>query len=191
MNFGQTTAIAVQFNSATLTSSNFSYSNIKLASFLISPLKEVDFSGTNLYTVHFNDSEMTDIQLRSALSIQDAVLPNGTLAHDKNLIENGQPDCNTSLINDWTLSNVNVTVIMSSVSKSNCQFTLQSLSSGAAMYQRVNLFDKWNPTSWPYSQAVLRASMSIGITMELRGFSSNNLVLSRQTLSKLRYTCTK
>ncbi|CAF5019960.1 unnamed protein product [Rotaria magnacalcarata] len=126
---------------------------------------------------------MIDTQLESALSIQDAVLPNETLAHDENLIKNGKADCNTSLISDWTLSNVNVTVIMSSTSKSNCQFTLQSLSSGAAMKQRVNLYGKWDSNSWPYSQAVLRTSMSIGITMELRGINSNNLVVARQSLN--------
>ncbi|CAF2241105.1 unnamed protein product [Rotaria magnacalcarata] len=183
MNFGQTTAVAALFDLATLTSSNFSYSNIKLASFSeVKELNETVFSGANLYKVQFNDTEMIDTQLESALSIQDAVLPNETLAHDENLIKNGKADCNTSLISDWTLSNVNVTVIMSSTSKSNCQFTLQSLSSGAAMKQRVNLYGKWDSNSWPYSQAVLRTSMSIGITMELRGINSNNLVVARQSL---------
>ena len=166
------------------------YSNIKLASFVDAQLNEIDFSRANLYKVNFIGTSITGRQLKSALSIQDAVLPNRTLAHDENLIKNGQADCNISLFNGWTLSNVNVTAIISNTSKSNCQFTLQSLSSGAAMCQRVNLFDKWNPTSWPYSQAVLSASMSIGIAMELRGINIHNQVVARQTLSKFRDVCT-
>ena len=191
MNFGETTAIAAQFSYATLTFSNFSSSNIKLSSFINAfELKEVDFSNANLYKVQFNYTDVEEIELESALSIQDAVLPNETLAYDKSLIKNGQADCNISLLNGWTLSNVNVTAIMSNTSQANCQFTLQSLSSGAAMKQRINLFDKWDSASWPYSQAVLRASMSIGITMELRGVNSNNLVVARQFLSKFHYAYT-
>ncbi|CAF4186450.1 unnamed protein product, partial [Rotaria magnacalcarata] len=71
---------------------------------------------------------------------------------------------------------------MSNKGERKCQFTLQSLSSGANMYQRVNLSEKWNSSSWSYSQAILRANMSIGISMQLRGFDNNNQVLARQTL---------
>ncbi|CAM4827834.1 unnamed protein product [Rotaria magnacalcarata] len=183
MNFGETAAVAALFNNLYFAPSNFSYSNIKRASFANSALIQADFSDANLYKVDFNGAVMRDIQLESAVSIQDAVLPNGVSVHDENLIKNGQPDCNTSLMISWTLRNVNVTAIMSNKGERKCQFTLQSLSSGANMYQRVNLSEKWNSSSWSYSQAILRANMSIGISMQLRGFDNNNQVLARQTLN--------
>ncbi|CAF1593376.1 unnamed protein product [Rotaria magnacalcarata] len=183
MNFGETAAVAALFNNLYFAPSNFSYSNIKRASFANSALIQADFSDANLYKVDFNGAVMRDIQLESAVSIQDAVLPNGVSVHDENLIKNGQPDCNTSLMISWTLRNMNVTAIMSNKGERKCQFTLQSLSSGANMYQRVNLSEKWNSSSWSYSQAILRANMSIGISMQLRGFDNNNQVLARQTLN--------
>ncbi|CAF4261060.1 unnamed protein product [Rotaria sp. Silwood2] len=108
-----------------------------------------DFTGTNI----------TDGQLRSALSIHGARLPNGTLSHDTNLLNNSQADCNISLVDSWTLKTGNVTTMMSDKNNTNCQFTLQSLAIGATMLQRVNLLNKWDSKSWPYSQAVLSATI--------------------------------
>ncbi|CAF4222025.1 unnamed protein product, partial [Rotaria magnacalcarata] len=48
---------------------------------------------------------MIKSELNNTLSIQDAVLSNGTRVHDENLISNGQADCNISHISGWTVSN--------------------------------------------------------------------------------------
>ncbi|CAF5225288.1 unnamed protein product, partial [Rotaria magnacalcarata] len=125
---------------------------------------------------------MIKSELNNTLSIQDAILTNGIRGHDENLISNGQADCNISHISGWTVSNGNITSVISNSSNSNCQFTLQSLSTGATMYQRVNLSDKWDSSFWPYSQAVLSAKMSVGISMELKGIKNDHSVSSKETL---------
>ncbi|CAF2181297.1 unnamed protein product, partial [Rotaria magnacalcarata] len=126
---------------------------------------------------------MAKSELDNTLSIQDAILTNGIRVHDENLISNGQADCNISHISGWTVSNGNITSVISNSSNSNCQFTLQSLSTGAAMYQRVRLSDKWDSNLWAYSEAVLSAKMSVGVSMELKGLQKNKSVSSKETLS--------
>ncbi|CAF3425074.1 unnamed protein product [Rotaria socialis] len=182
-NFGQANTILARFDDANLNYSNFSHANIKRASFVRANLNEVEFSRANLYKVNFNGTNITDKQLHSALSIQDALLPNKTLAQDANLIKNGQHDCTSSAINGWTLQSGNVSKVMFGKNEINCQFTLQSISTGATIHQRVILSGIWDSSSWPYSQAVLRANMSIGVTMQLRGIDSNDLVLARYSLN--------
>ncbi|CAF4213418.1 unnamed protein product [Rotaria magnacalcarata] len=181
-NFGQANAILARFDGANLNYSNFSHANIKRASFVRAHLTEVVFSRVNLYKVNFTGNNITDEQLHSALSIQDVLLQNETLARDTNLINNGQHDCTSSGINGWTLKRGNVSKVMFDKNSINCQFTLQSISAGATMYQRVILSGRWDSSSWSYSQAVLRANMSIGIAVELRAISSNDLVLARHSL---------
>ena len=135
----------------------------------------------------FTDTNISDKQLRSALSIQDALLPNGTRAQDKNLINNGQADCNIPLIDSWELERDAVTVELSNKNNNtNCQFTLKSLATEATMVQRVNLSEKWDSSSWPYSQAILSARMSVGVSIQLKGVNTYGTVSGRQTLSEFQ-----
>ncbi|CAM4976654.1 unnamed protein product [Rotaria socialis] len=181
-NFRQSSCVASKFNYASLSYCNFWYSNLKYAVFHEAYLNQVNFSRANLYESDFTGTNITEKELKDALSIEDAALLNGTTAHDENLINEGQADCNISYISGWTLSNGNVTPVISNKSNSNCQFTLQSLSTGATMYQRVNLSDKWDSNFWAHSEAVLSAKMSTGVSIELRGIKENNIVFSMEIL---------
>lgn len=179
--------MAGSFFSADLTGANFEHSNLKRTLFQFANLKGVNFSHANLYGAIFIATAITDKQLESALSIQDALLPNNTRARDENLINKGASNCHISHENGWILQNGNVIAVESNHSDSYCEFILQTVSTGASMHQRINLSNKWNSTIWPYSQVVLRASMSIGVSMELNGINNNNQILDRQTLSKFHY----
>ncbi|CAM4989489.1 unnamed protein product, partial [Rotaria socialis] len=161
---------------------NFLHSNLKNAIFQGANLNHLNLSGANLYKANFTYTNIQESELKDALSIQDAILPNLALAHDINLIKDGQADCNISHISGWTLSNGHVTPVISNKSSSNCQFTLQSLSTGATMYQRVSLSDKWDSNFWTYSEAVLSAKMSTGVLIDLKGLQKNNSVSSKETL---------
>ncbi|CAF1334317.1 unnamed protein product [Rotaria magnacalcarata] len=156
--FQKSSCVASTFDDTSLSDCNFWHSNLKEAKFKQAKLNHLNFSRANLYKTDFTGTNIGKSELENALSIEDAVLSNGTLVHDANLINNGQGDCNIPLINGWTLGSGNVTKLMSNRSNSNCQFTLESLSTEAAIYQRVNLSDKWDSSSWPYSQAVLMSS---------------------------------
>ncbi|CAF1533281.1 unnamed protein product [Rotaria magnacalcarata] len=181
-NFRRSSCVASKFNNASLSYCNFWYSNLKYAVFHEAYLNQVNFSRANLYESDFTGTNITEKELKDALSIEDAALLNGTTAHDENLINDGQADCNISHISGWTLSNGNVTPVISNKSNSNCQFTLQSLSTGATMYQRVNLSDMWDSNFWTHSEAVLSAKMSTGVSIELRGIKENNVVSSMDIL---------
>ncbi|CAF4106811.1 unnamed protein product [Rotaria magnacalcarata] len=182
-NFQQSSCVASIFDYGSLSYCNFSHSNLKDATFKQATLSQVNFSRANLYKTNFTGANMAKSELDNTLSIQDAILTNGIRGHDENLISNGQADCNISHISGWTVSNGNITSVISNSSNSNCQFTFQSLSTGATMYQRVNLSDKWDSNFWPYSQAVLSAKMSVGISMELKGIKNDHSVSSKETLS--------
>lgn len=157
---------------------------MKQASFRNAYLERTDFSHANLYKTCFHATSIKNEQLESAQSIQDAVLMDGTQIHDENLINTGKTSCNISLVNSWIQHYGNIsTTGVSRPDKSSCEFILQSVDTGAIIYQRVNLSNKWNPTYWPQSQAVLHANISIGMSIELSGIQSNGQILARQTLS--------
>ena len=56
------------------------------------------------------------------------------------------------------------------------------------MLHRFHLSQRWNPRVWPYSQAPLKAKMSINVTIDLRDMNYNHQVLAQQTLGNFRYT---
>ncbi|CAF1662594.1 unnamed protein product, partial [Rotaria magnacalcarata] len=97
----QAHCIEAHFVQAILLHSTFSHANAKSAAFYRANLTDVDFSFANLYNADFADTQITDSELWSALSIRDALLPNGTIARDPNLIKNGEADCNISLVDHW------------------------------------------------------------------------------------------
>lgn len=183
VNFEKASCFAVSFYGTVFQVANFNHSNVKRTSFQGAFMLQVHFSYANLYENNFINSAMAPEQFEGAFSIQDALMPNGTQAQVDNLINNGKANCNISSVNGWKLKNGSITVVESNHSNSYCEFILQSVSSGATIYQRVNLSNKWNSSLWPYSQAVLRANVSIGISMELKEISYKDEILVQRTSS--------
>ncbi|CAF1027869.1 unnamed protein product [Adineta steineri] len=167
--FRQTTAVSIDFSFAILTHSIFMDANIKHTKFNVANLNNVTFSRANLYKVDFSGSNVADEQLQSAFSIHDSILSNKTHSRDMNLITNGNANCNTSLVNPWVLQTGNINTVLFNKTDTDCRFALQSLTTGATMLQRVDLSSKWDFRSWPHSEAVLTASMSTGVCIQLKG----------------------
>ena len=116
-------------------------------------------------------------------------MPNGTRSHDDNLISNGQADCNIPLDDSWESERGDINIEMSEKNNNaNCQFTLKSFATEATMLQRVNLSKKWDFSSWPYSQAILSARVSKGVTIQLTGINTYGVVSARQIASEFRCT---
>ncbi|CAF1441247.1 unnamed protein product [Rotaria magnacalcarata] len=180
-NFQQTTCVAAYFYSSIILNSTFWYSNLKRASFEGVHLTNVNFSRANLHEAKFLDATIADVDLLTAVSIHDA-----QLFYDTNLINDDQTDCNTSLVNSWTLQTSYVITMMSEKNTSNCRFILKSLTTGATILRRVSLINRWYSRSWPYSKAILRANMSIGVFIELRGTNSDGIVLAQRTLNSTK-----
>jgi uncharacterized protein YjbI with pentapeptide repeats len=186
-NFVRTHCIGAHFDHANLSESIFWHVNAKGAFFNNADLTNVNFTLTNLHSSDFTNTRITDSQLWNAISIQDARLPNGTLLRDPNLINNGQADCNISLLDNWKLLIGKVSTMMSDEDRSNCHFALQSFDIGAIMLQRINLSNISNFTFWSHSQAILKARMGIGVSIQLRGMNSTENILVQQNFSKFNY----
>ena len=165
---------------------DFSYANLEGSSFHSADLTNTSFSFANLKDVDFTNTTITDIQLQSALSIRNAKLPNGTVGRDKNLINNGDANCNISLIDHWQIENGNIAVMISKEQQNKCQFSLQSIETGATMSQIIDLKSVWNSTIWKHSNIELRADMSDGLTIELNGINSNGKVHNNKIMSKFK-----
>ncbi|CAF0919422.1 unnamed protein product [Adineta steineri] len=167
--FQQITAVSTDFSLAILKHSIFIGANIKHTKVNVANLNNVTFSRANLYRVDFSGSSVADEQLQSAFSIQDSILPNKTHSRDMNLITNGNANCKTSLVDPWVLQTGNINTVLFNKPDTDCRFVLQSLTTGATMLQRVDLSSKWDFRSWPHSEAVLTASMSTGVCIQLKG----------------------
>ena len=187
--FVQARRMLVHFVSANLSMSTFWHSNAKGARFSRADLKLVNFTLANLQKTEFSKTSATDEQLKSALSIRNARLSNKTLGRDRNLIRNGNADCNSSITDSWLLQTGTVILTRSTKNKNKCHFILQSLDTGAIMLQRVNLSDIWNPDFWPYSHAVLNAQMGIGVSIQIRGLDNIGEILGQRSSSM--YTLTR
>ena len=84
--------------------------------------------------------------------------------------------------NSWTVQTGEITL---DKSMNKCRFALRSYDTGATMFQRINLSAIWDSNSWPRSQAILNARMSVNVNIDLRGINSNGQISARRTLSKL------
>jgi len=185
-NFTEARLMIVSFDSAHLSRSVFRHANVKDAQFLDSILDMVDFTRANLQKTNFTKTQITEIQLRSALSVRGARLPDGMPGRDSNLINNGPVVCDSSLVGGWELQAGKITRKMSNVD-SSCYFVLQSYDSGAVMLQRINLSEVWDSHLWSYSQAVLYARTTNGVLIQLNGMSRRGKIIDQRQSSKFRY----
>jgi hypothetical protein len=163
---------------------DFSYANLKNSSFHSATLTEANFFLANLENVDFTNSTITDDQLQSALSIRNAKLPNGTLGLGRNLVKNGDANCNISLGNHWQVEIGNIAVVVFKNDRNQCRFSLQSVTTGAVMSQRIALVDIWDSSVWAYSYVELQAQISSAVSIELIGRNSNGIVVDKYIASK-------
>ncbi|CAF3757715.1 unnamed protein product [Rotaria sp. Silwood1] len=111
----------VRLDHGILIDSNFRRASLIEASFSLSDLTESDFSESNL-----NQSKyLTQIQLNQAFSISKAILPDGSIGKNINLIRNGNPTCDGSMmmnISQWIVPVQGSIIIVPQVNDSNCVF---------------------------------------------------------------------
>lgn len=176
-----------QFFEATISFSNFSYTNLKHAEFRGAKLTNISLFDANLYKAIFTGAHLTHSQLQTALTVQDATLPNGTLGVDLNIINNKQVKCHLSQLSAWIVQTGNVTRSLCSNSSRHCQFTLQTLTTGASMAQRISLAHYRSLRLWPRSQVVLRTNMSNDMTIEWKQIGSMGQILLEQKLGNLQH----
>jgi uncharacterized protein YjbI with pentapeptide repeats len=172
------------FNNCVCEEVDFTYANLKNSSFYGAMLSKANFYHANLENADFTNSTITDEQLRSAASIRNAKLPNGTLGQARNLIKNGNANCNTPLADHWQIENGNIAVVISKTDPSQCQFSVQSVSIGASMSQQIDLVGIWDATVWRNSSVELQAQISRGVSIELIGKNITGATLHKYIASK-------
>ena len=177
--FERTRCIAAHFDRANLSQSIFYQVNAKNAFFKNADLTNANFPLSNLHKADFTGTKITSSQLQSALSIRDALLPNGTYVNDSNLIKNGNADCNIPFLLTWTLTYGNIAIMQTETDFNNCHFVLQSDDVGGSMYQKINL-THWNSGFWKYSLAVLEAQMTSEVSIELSEKNENGAIIDKK-----------
>ncbi|CAF3791787.1 unnamed protein product, partial [Adineta steineri] len=145
-------------------------------------LTNANFTGANLHEAKFIGTIITDKQLRSALSIRDARLPNGTLGQNKKLLRNGNADCNSTLTNTWQVYYGAIVILASEEDPSNCRFTLGSAQIESKISQRIDLAQFWDADFWMYSHVILNARMTTGVSIQVSTINGHGLLLEKQTL---------
>ena len=173
-----------QFDQCYCEGVDFTYANLKNSSFQGANLSKAYFFHANLENADFTNSTITDEQLRSAVSIRNAKLPNGTRGEARNLIKNGNADCNTPLADHWYIEKGDTAVVISKTDPSQCQFSLQSASIGANMSQQIDLTRVWDATLWRNSSVELQAQMSRGVSIELISKNITDAILHKYIASK-------
>ena len=164
---------------------DFSYANLKNSSFRDTVLSGSNFTLANLQKVDFTNTTIDDSQLQSALSIRDAILPNGTLGRGQNLVRNGDANCNDTLTKEWEVQNGSIAVVISKENRNECQFSLQSLATEGTMSQQIVLAEFWDSSIWDKSAVELKANMSSGASIEMSGQNNNRTVLDKVIASEL------
>lgn len=184
-NFERTRCVNIGFHAVNLSYSTFSYANAKYSRFSIVDFNQVNFSFANLQSSDLLHTNMVAEQLRSAISFRNARINKTLNMSESNLIQNGDVNCHIPLFKYWTLQLGQINIEISKENKSNCYFALQSYDTGAIMFQNVDISNKWDCNSWPRSEIVLSANMSMNVSIELRQIDDRHQIHSRKYLSKL------
>ncbi len=171
------------FSYANLSGSLFWNTNLRSASFRNADLTDVSFYGANLRNADFTNTTITDGQLESARSIRNAKLPNGTLGHGRNMIKNGDANCNITSLHPWHVHNGSIAVVPSETNPNDCRFILQSNVTSATMSQRISLVNVWDSTLWMSSTVELFVYNSSGISTKLFGLNNDGAIIQKGIFS--------
>lgn len=163
---------------------DFSYADLKHSSFHNAVLNQTKFVLANLQHADLTKTNITDNQLQSALSIQNAKLPNGTLGQGRNLVKNGDAHCGIPLHKDWQVTDGSIEVMPLNTDQSQCQLVLQSTVTGARMFQEISLVDVYDSSFWTCSNVELQAQISDGVSIELVTKDDENVVLTKYIASR-------
>ena len=189
--------ISLHMNGANLTNSNM------FATRLIScNLTNTDFTGADLSMVNLSHSNMlnariTDEQLHSTISLENSILPNGTIAHDISLIRNGNADCNKIIEEDWIIQPPNSIVLtkwtiynQSFSDPNDCMFRAplsSSKNTSITMSQRMNLTRYQTIFNRRDAKILLMTDCNEYVNISLIERNRNDQILNRRTIQKQPY----
>jgi uncharacterized protein YjbI with pentapeptide repeats len=158
----------VNMNEANLTNSTMFATHLILSQFI-----NTDFTGVNLSMANLSNSNMlnatiNDQQLYSAISIENTILPNGTIAHDIPLIRNGNADCNKIIEQDWQIEPPNSIIITkwktfnhSFNDENDCMFMAKSSSNKNNLLTKIIMTQDINITR--YKSIFNKKSMKLSV----------------------------
>ncbi|CAF0956175.1 unnamed protein product [Rotaria sordida] len=131
--FAQTDCTHADFSSVDLLDVDFSYAKLVECNF-----ENARFDSTNLQNANLSQSNITDEQLATALTYQGAILPNGTVAKNKNLLINDEcinDRCKNLSGTYWIVENGSVVM---QLLNDNCYFVSYD-SELSRIHQRIDL----------------------------------------------------
>ena len=138
----------IGFQETTVKHSDMSRSNLTRARFALVRFEFVNFSHADLRGANLDMAEMiscnltgalvSDAQVVSALSLDNTILPNGTLHRDASLLRNGRAECRVLLHASWLIEQGAISVKQKT--PTDCSFVRANHSTtNAIISQRVNI----------------------------------------------------
>lgn len=171
--FRDITAIHAHFLHTELSNVNFEHANLKYSVFEKSMLENINFNQANLFSSVFkNTSVLLMSETNQELSVHLVELNNGTIIKDRNLLVNGDADCNSSYPMHWTILKGIVNVGALNSFSNNCYFIVRNNESIASIKQTLDI-SGWDRNRWPKSELLVTAVMSEGVKVLIK---SNNTI---------------
>lgn len=167
----------VDFNSAHLSIVDFSFANLKKTNFEGDlPWTGINFTQANLQQAYLLNDYFQSLDLSGALSIDNAYIDVTKILKNKNLLLNSPGLCNiTNIFHSWepdTDVETDDTIFLEQT-QTECHFTLRENHNQTTLFQRVSIEKIWNPKLWPVSYAVLKVSITLGVSVQLTALTEN------------------
>jgi uncharacterized protein YjbI with pentapeptide repeats len=123
-----------------LNDANFRRAFLVQSSFYLTTIDGIDLSEANLYQA----TDLTQEQLDTSFSISNAILPDGSIGKNKNLVRYGHPACNKLTVTEWMLPIPKSVTIIQQANSTNCVYQSTTTSQVTRMEQSidVNLYVK-------------------------------------------------
>lgn len=191
-----------EFSRADLTGSDLTWTRLTHVDFRYSTLNGVDFMNAAVDQAVFayanlTESNLSDEQLLTTLTLQGATLPNGTIASLKNLLINGDAEhtrsCGKTIVPyGWTMQHGSIVATIrpdeNSVTSNKCYFSALSSHNVSSMYQEVDLRDYGRLIAQKAARSTFNVTFSgiekgqTDVVAIVRYLSDNGTVLDKVTI---------
>ena len=174
------------FSRVSMVDVNLQKSHFDNSRFINATLVNVNFDGVSLKFVNLANanltgaSNLTDKQLRSALSLRNTILPNGTRASDIPIISNGDANCNKSITMNWQIDYGTVEIQKDPDNSANCRFIFTDKTQ---ISQRIKVFKYAELISMVYLKYTLYADLLQNTQVKLIQLGVGNEFLNEYLLT--------
>jgi uncharacterized protein YjbI with pentapeptide repeats len=190
-NFYNAKAIQTDFTHAAMPGCSFLWADLRYASFKNAFLAGTSFENADVENVDFTRAFLAGVnitagQLNVALSITQAILPDGSIGKNKNLIKNGHAECTgtNGTVLDWMIYGD----VFTNQDQSNMECSFQAREINSTLQQIIDirryrpLIQDGHGKVYIAMQDKTTAILNPSVYMIIDFFDSNNIMIDRRKL---------